>query len=247
MFLAMRLQMIQSGTETNTKARSKSPLGIQMPDDFPMQPYWEVREHCRHKMEITSPIVEKARAFSAAWKAIAYRFRGLADHDQSFTIAISQDGNGHSGRYVQERELFCFFVSGVAVVDSFAYGIYFLGSISRPDEFSTKRPWDITLPKTDELFQSIFPKLGITQGLRGLITDSSFQQWKEIRNVLVHRCTPGRIIHGSTRELVTDLHDIWQLQNILLNPETTGSRRKWLSETLKGLLSDAQEFVEKYI
>lgn len=222
-------------------------IGISMPADFPARDHEAIHEHCKPKMTPNPPLATHWSEYSAAWNAIAYRFRAVADHDEEFKAAITRQE--HSDRYRQERELFNFFVSGLSTIETFAYGLYFLASATRPIEFPINKPRSITLTATARQFANTFPTCAITSRLAAVEKDSAFEEWRDIRNILAHRCSPGRILHLSVGGPPTNpnANDIWRLNNISLNSDTTGLRRQWLSQTLGGLLADARVFVEQEI
>ncbi|MHC4880771.1 MAG: hypothetical protein ACYTGL_30320 [Planctomycetota bacterium] len=215
--------------------------GASMPSDFPSTPYKAVQDLCTAKREAHPDPKTTWTEYSAAWKAVAYRFRAVADHDEVFIEAVS---NGDPSRYLQERELFSFFVAGLSALEAFAYGLYQLASIVRPNEFPVTNLRSITLDSTLQRFSATFPAQPVTTKLSGLISDNTFVEWKNCRNVLAHRSHPGRVITASVgNQPPTD--DVWKLENVTINSATTSNRRQWLSQTLTGLLDAAKEFVEQ--
>ena len=70
-----------------------------------------------------------------------------------------------------------------------------------------------------------------------MINMRDFQSWKEMRNILSHRSTLGRRIYmgGGPNEVV------WG-EKILVDEDTTVSRRRWLVKMLHGLLDAADVF-----
>src|SRR6476661_8824523 len=100
-----------------------STVGLAMPDDFPFGPYEAVNAR------VSSHQVVQAAAyteFAGAWRAIPYRFYAVADHGDAFTQSIAHHGATVPApqRYLQERELFNFFVNGLAAIESFCYGLF---------------------------------------------------------------------------------------------------------------------------
>src|SRR5690348_3104959 len=103
-------------------ARIIGTAGIAMPDDFPSAQYVAVHErfHASRVPDRQIPtlglgaVEERRRWFGGAWTAVAWRFRACADHDEAFTRSVARHGNvpAMEERYLQERELFNFFMNG---------------------------------------------------------------------------------------------------------------------------------------
>ncbi|MDP1992582.1 MAG: hypothetical protein Q8K00_16360 [Syntrophales bacterium] len=220
-----------------------STVGIAMPPDFPRVSYEAIHEHCKAKMTSNPPLASKRKEYSAAWHAVAYRYLALSEHDKAFAEAIAR--NSHFDRYIQERELFNFFIAGLSTLETLSYGLYFLASIACANDFPVNNPRSITLSSTTEHFLKTFPKKSITSRLDALRNDPNFREWCNVRNILAHRCAPGRIIYPFIGGPPTDPDDIWQLDSIPLNEDTTRLRRKWLSQMLTQLLDDARIFVKE--
>jgi hypothetical protein len=229
--------MISGYTEKNNGINERG--GICMPKDFPQKLYEEIHSHCQPRMTPEPPNGERWNEYMAAWNAVAYRFRAVADHDEAFVLALFPDT--HENRYKQEKELFGFFVSGLSVLESFSYGLYFLASLVASQHFPIQKRQEITLKVTGQCFDRAFPKKPITLCLHSLLNEVTYLEWKRIRNTLAHRCAPGRNIPfgGSSSQ-----DDIWKLENIPLNRNITATRRRWLAVVLSNLLDEACFFVK---
>jgi len=217
--------------------------GLEMPEDFPSVPYNAIHQRCMPVL--SDPMYAGQRdEFSSSWNAVAYRFRSLAHHDQLFTEAIANQAT-HETRYVQEREIFCFFVAGLSTLESFSYGVYHIASIAQPNAFSLSDPRAITFQKVRDSFGKAFEFESITKRLSALSNDLRFKEWREVRNTLAHRGAPGRSIELSIGDSGPPRNDVWRLKNIELNEKTTEPYRKWLADWLVDLMDDALVFVEK--
>jgi len=233
------------GHRPRSQSTDLSTVGITLPVDFPRLPYEAIHEYCQPKMKPNPPLPMNWEQYAAAWNAIAYRFLAVTDHDQAFASAITKHSN--FDRYLQERELFNFFVAGLSTIETFLYGIYFLASIASPSDFPVSDPRSITLKTTSQKFTNTFPNEAITSRLEALTKNSDFVEWCDVRNILAHRCAPGRIIHRVLSPATNPPNDIWKLYNIPLSSDTTGLKRKWLSQTLTELLDDALIFVQQQV
>lgn len=219
--------------------RSLSILDL-MPGDFAAAPYEAIHRRMDTKKD-THP--DSWAQYAGAWNAIVYRFRSCADHDRAFTKSVKRSGSAppQPGRYIQERELFDFFMNGLAAIESFCYGLFVIASIVDAQNFPIRTPADmrsINPENTARQFATAFPAELITTALQQMLNEQNFKDWKEIRNILVHRAAPGRTILLSTRRT---LNDLW-LKGIPINRNTTASRRQWLAGTLNSLLVAAEVF-----
>lgn len=218
-----------------------------MPDDFPVTPYENITESIHLAREADkhpeSWHPEAWREFASAWNAVAFRFCSCAEHDVAFTEAMKRPEKFSKSHeiYIQERELFGFFVSGLSVIDSTCYALFAVGSMLDVQTFPIATSDDkkkITSEMTADKFGSAFKSERISSVLRQLIDSKDYQEWKTIRNIISHRSAPPRTIfiggehHGEV---------VWGL-NIQLDEHTTNSRRKWLADTLCELLKAAETF-----
>ena len=217
-------------------------VGIIMPSDFPQVPYDAIHRYCLPTVTNEPPDGEKWCEYQGAWNAIAYRFRALSDHDVAYVDAIA--GQNPEDRYQQERELFGFFVSGLATLEACCYGLYFLGSLVKPLTFPVENRRGITPSKTKDCYSEAFPNDPLTSVLEVLIRDDDYKDWRAFRNVLLHRSAPGRIISVGGE---SPRHDTWKLKETFLTRELTSTRRHWLASVLQDLLSKALPFVESHI
>lgn len=129
--------------------------------------------------------------FAGGWNAVAHRLRAAIEHDEAFrsTLLSSND------RYSQEKELFGFFGSGLACLESYCYANFAIGAIITPGSFPMTIQKDlkrINPESTADIFTKHFAGSQLSTALQNLIGDSTFQEWNGIRNVLFHRLTPGR-------------------------------------------------------
>jgi len=228
--------------------RHVSTVGIVMPADFPVAPYHAI--HAR----ITTTIPTNHIAwphYAGGWNALAYRFRACADHATAFTQSMKRAGKvpPPNERYVQERELFGFFVTGVAAIDSLCYSLFAIGAMLNLKEFTLSEPRQlkaITPRKTTEQFAHVFPTEVITTTLADLLHDAQYAEWWTIRNILAHRAAPSRHVTQSLPPQPFDEHVLWIEGTIPLDPATTSTRRAWLATTVHQLLTATDAFTTNH-
>lgn len=177
--------------------------------------------------------------FIGAWNAIAYRFQGMVDYDESFTSSIQKlgPGPGQPDRYRQERDLYGFFVSGASLFDAFAFGLYAAGLLVAPSALPNANERQIEWPFTSRNFRKVFPTDSVSHVLTRTETHPAYLDLRKIRNVLAHRIAPPRHHRMSSGANLGRL-------DIPLNETTTSERRTQFSSLLHDLLDAAQEFVE---
>jgi hypothetical protein len=107
------------------------------PGDFPKEHYDAVarRIHANHARVTGSPRGDEAMVhYGGAWNAVWYRFVSCARSDETFTNSF-RTGSSPPERFIQEDALFGFFVNGLSVIESFFYGLYWIGSMVDTNSF----------------------------------------------------------------------------------------------------------------
>jgi hypothetical protein len=223
-----------------------STVGLIMPNDFPVVYYEAVSKALIPHKEVEAH-KETWAQFAAAWNGLAYRYLSCWEHNSGFTKAIRKSGKSPlpPQRYIQERELFNFFTSGLAALECFSFGVYAIGAILKPEFFPMKSEDDmrkIKLKLTANMYEKSFPQQGITSALKNTAKSSQLGEWRDIRNILIHRSAPGRKFHigGESHGLA-----IWNAK-IEINEKTTSVKYEWLTSTLVKLVSAADEFTSKH-
>lgn len=91
-------------------------------------------------------------------------------------------------------------------------------------------------------FASVFPGEPVTEELSALVTDHSFREWKDYRNMLAHHGAPGRTLSVTIAEPSGTEHRTSAWGNARLDDCFTAARRRWLGGTLSSLLAATAEF-----
>jgi hypothetical protein len=224
---------------------SLSTMHLQMPDDFDYASYEAVHSRIGPLHESHQP---QWIEYVDAWIGVAYRFYACAEHDEAFTQSIQTHGDApqQPERYYQERDLFGFFVNGLSAIETTCYGLFAIASMLNDVYFPIKKAKNkkaINPESTARRFRTTFPKETISRTLSKIVGSQEYEDWKEVRNILAHRGSPGRHISGSVGSTYGDAHGdaLWQI-GIPLNASTTPSRRAWLAGTIQTLLQDADSF-----
>lgn len=225
-------------------------LDFAMPPDFDLALYDETFARVT-KANPPSATPSAVNEFMAGWMGIGYRFLACADHDQAFTSARQATSQPmRLEKYKEERELFGFFISGQAVLESYLYSMYAVGSIVNPTAFPMtlgghKRaigPNDLTLVR----FACAFPNDSIGHQLRTLVDSTEFKEWSTVRNMQAHRLLPPRH-HLAGNNPAMRYPTYWGDidLNIELNTTTTSDRRKWLAARVQELLVAADDLTKR--
>jgi hypothetical protein len=216
--------------------------GLVMPDDFPAH-YYDVVTASVNKAARD----EQARKHHAAgWNGVAYRFLSCAGHDEAFTRAFEQHGEGPPPpeRHRQEHELFGFFVTGLATLESCCYALYAMAVIIHPRKLSFPNPRSVTVSSARQMLQREFAGSSLTAALDAVCTEAMYSEWRDVRNALAHRVSPGRqfyLVTGTEENRAAD----WL--GLPLTRDFTNTRRDWLRGHLAAVVGAAAEMAERHL
>lgn len=220
-----------------------STVHLKLPDDFEYDSYEAVHSRIGPLNESHQP---QWSEYVDAWSAIATRFYACAEYDDAFTRSIKVNAAPQQPeRSHQERDLFGFFVTGLSIIESTCYGLYAIASMLDAASFpiaGAKDKRTISPEHTSDRFRATFPNAGLSRALHATVNSQDYRDWKEIRNILAHRGTPGRTIHATVGSGVGRNDALWT-RGIALDASTTPARRLWLAGTLRTLLQEANLFV----
>ena len=230
-----------------------------MPDDFPTAAYEEMHRQVitrNSRVPIDSTVLSQ---FQSGWNAVAYRFKATGEHDQAFREALASAGGvgrpPMNNRYVQERELFGFFVTGLSVLEAVAYSVFALCSMVDAPAFPMLTPQDrrkVTPKETARQLGLTFPKERLSIIWQQLLHSPDFQEWRDIRNTLAHRSAPPRFFVQSASADSGDsagsgFAATWKEFGIAIDRETTAERRKWLGLKTTEILKAANELGQRHL
>lgn len=227
------------------------PAGFPLPTLFRDDVFEAIKKRVTAK--IPSPSFEWDN-IAGGHNGVRFQLRACADYSDEFTHSVATKGDAPPllDRYRQERQLFGFFVSGIAALDSFSFFLYFAAAQIRPAGFPTQKRGQIRairVKSTAAAFAREFPGETITTALDKLVSDPKFNEWDEFRNVLAHRAAPGRKIYASVGNPHPDPAADWKIDpaaNLKIDVNLTPVRLEWLVNTLTNLVVAADEFTQKY-
>lgn len=151
-------------------------------------------------------------------------------------------------QYIQERELFGFFVSGLASVESCYYSCYILAAILNSTYFPMNKPKTINPATTADKFVKFHQHEVLTIQLDHLRKTTEYQDWCDIRNVVTDRIIPSRQVSVQLwPPQPNPIHNVaWMDGKIPLDMNTTAIRRTWLATILSDLVVAIDTFTTKH-
>lgn len=220
-------------------------MDIWMPSDFPKDRYLRVEDHVSRFLSATSAgAVKGFSEYMGGWNALAFRFRAADVHGRAALVWLEryQGSLSNDERYEEECELFSFFANMVATVESCCFGIYHLGVIANKRHFSL--PADgVTVRATATAILGALPSSPMATALSKLTADPAWRKSNLIRNILVHRESPGRTIFLSTGGSAPLPPAKWTSHNYALDSSLVSPDRSWLGATIQELVEAAEALV----
>jgi hypothetical protein len=121
---------------------SSQPAGLPLPPPFRDDLFEAINQRLAARITSSSP---EWGNLAGGHNAVRYRLRACADYFAEFIECLHRVGDAPppEDRYRQERQLFGFFVSGIAALDSFSFFLYFAAAHIRPTGFPTQKRSDI--------------------------------------------------------------------------------------------------------
>ena len=160
--------------------------------------------HCTDKAPPQSVSKRNAQFFYAAKAASIARLIALDRVLPEFE-KLSNDARTLERMFEEDQLLYEFFSHSYSLIESFCFGAYFVGSQISPSHFDPDPNLRFINPrKTCNCFEQFDMNAGFTGALRAVL-DSKEHDAIDIRNLLSHRFSPGRIIRP-----MVDIHS-WDL------------------------------------
>lgn len=229
--------------------RALGPTRIRMPTDFPTAIYRSVYDHVSTRASADKYPEEWLQQYIGSALAVAYRFRACAKHSEAFVKSILDAGRtpDEHDRFTQDQELFNFFVTGFASLESLYYNLYAIAARLAPSDFPFATDSDyrhIDLLKAVNRFKRAFPG-NLTDKLVHIQSSSQREEWEYARNVLIHRvASGGRVIFlwADTPQQPDEIRI--GNRKLPLTVDAIRERRAWLAASLSDILTQTKLFVE---
>ena len=193
-------------------------------------------EQLASKLLEGQPDTFRQREIGAALNGVAYRFRAATENCAELLslITLHSDSPPFPFRYLQERELFEFFLNGQSCIECFAYCMYFVGQRRSPSDFpisTINEAHKITFRSTAKSWVDKWNSEPLSITMSTVEKSTAWTSWSKVRNHLAHRSSPGREFTPNTatvREINVPVSAIEMLQ-----------RQEWLTESIQALVRDA--------
>lgn len=224
------------------------PILDDLPQKFPKDKYKKIYIKV---LQYKDNFQLQCKQFRGGWRSLVYRYLACIKHSDDYIKIFKKDriSPSHFLRYEQERELFNFFTNGLSAIETLGYMFYMICSIDNSNDFKVTTKEDlkhIVLNDTVSKLKKFHSVENITKELGKLINSQEYKNWVEVRNVLMHRETPGRKIMLSSKRSKIEQSDLW-FEVIEINKETTACRLKWLELNLFNLIELTYDFTNKLI
>jgi hypothetical protein len=173
-----------------------------------------------------------------SWLAVAYRHRTCVLESAAFAASLDRLDD----HFLYERALFSFITAGLAALESAAFGVHALGYALDPKVFlmtTDEQVKAVGIGQTAARLTQAFPAEPITSDFAQFRIDQTFVLWRDVRNYISHRATPGRNIHVSVGPGSTSI--TWGGFGEM-DPNLTASRLAWLEAWLGRLMADTIGF-----
>jgi hypothetical protein len=141
--------------------------------------------------------------------------------------------------------LFGFFSSAFAAFEASFYGLFMIGAALDRGRFpmATARDQQAISPaRTNAAFTAAFPGDPILAAFTTLFGDAAYLELREVRNILTHRTAPGRRFYVGLGDDDAPAGE-WKTFNIVMDKDTTETRRATLAKLLTHLLTASEAFV----
>lgn len=206
-----------------------TPTGINVDKAFPSALYKDIYKVITKQKERNEIGWSE---YSIAWNALSYRYLSLIKYYKSYSVLIKKYGNSPKPeiRAKQEQVIFNFFVTGFSLLDVSAYSTYAICSLIKPSNFpysNNIRP-NITLPMVIDKLKAYFKEEKVSNYFKRLVESQEYKEWRDIRNILMHRGQPGRRYYlGGTKDKLVE----W-INGINLNEDTLTGKLTWVNIAL---------------
>ncbi len=228
-----------------------TPRGLKMPADFPLLPYHDFYWKLWGLRFGQKDFNQQPRSWALdGWQGVAYRFRSCAEHYESYVESLDWHGNTiiEPERYLQERDLFGFFVDGLAVIECLSFSLFAISMFAEPDNFVVQTARDLKNinPKSVSVkLVKVFPKAEVSDLLRSVVALPEFREWSDTRNVLAHRVAPARLLHESAWIMEDVAEEGFKDKTISISNSSVKRKRQWIGETISCLLDATARFTTR--
>jgi hypothetical protein len=144
-----------------------------------------------------------------------------------------------------EPELFGFFMNSTSVFETAAFGVFAANAMLKPDHFPLQTPKQrrvVSFHSTTRALGEQYPSERVTRAFRDIGKSAEFLRLSEMRNILVHRASPGfeTDVDGTNQRWITAGH---LEENIALTKDALDVAAEWVMAALSLLIQEARDFL----
>ncbi len=215
--------------------------------DFPKTTYMEVESQVSRYLStlgVDAATVPGFAGYAGGWNALIMRFRAADEYSMSaIEWLTTQPGSpANQVRFTQERDLFGFFAQAVSAVESCCFATYHIGRLARPTHFGLP-PESVTARASAVAFSSAFPSTPLDVALASLTASAEWKRMRDIRNMLIHRESPGRTVFLGSGPGYTPRPAEWTGLGTTLDAPLVELPRQWLAQETQELVDATHDFV----
>lgn len=223
-------------------------MEIAIAEDFPKTQYMEVVQRLSvylSRLGVDAGTVPGFAGYAGGWNALIIRFRAADEYCSAAATLLARNygSMNYEERYQQQRALFGFFANAMSAVESCCFAVYHICKMKEPELFAADDR-AVTVSSTAQAVQASFPGTGLDSELTRLVRDAAWIELGRIRNMLVHRVSPGTTIHMSTAGAPPPPPAEWTGLGIALEPSLVSKRRAWLTDEIIRLVETTLAWVE---
>lgn len=214
-----------------------------MPADFPKAAYQGVEAHISQHLEgVNAGTVPGFFGYAGGWNGLVIRFRAAAEYASLALPTLATPRSlSNEERYAQERDLLGFFANTVSAVESCCFAVYHLGVMTKSPFFG-KPAEEVNVKATAAALSTAFSGSALDTVLSGLKHDATWRRINNIRNILVHRESPGRTVFVGTGSYQSPPAQ-WTVHGVALDESLVRPNREWLGQTVIQLVRATDDFV----
>lgn len=219
-----------------------SPTSSPYPNGFPGTLYESVQQRMGPHQPQHADLY---RHYAGGWNALRNRAIGCERCLTEYTTLFVRHGVApvQPVHIAQDNALYGFFSYAQSAIESWFFAMHAVAAMDQPTAFPMATRDDlraVTPSAVLERFTSTYPDSSISSAMKGILTDRTYDEWKKLRNVLVHRAAPGRHHFWPPRTTPPDAD--WVGMDLVLNQHTLSSRYPWLMSTVGALVRASEDF-----
>jgi hypothetical protein len=185
------------------------------------------------------------RHLAGGWNGLQNRSIGCERCSKEYTALFTRFGVAPAQhvRVAQDNALYGFFAYALSAIESWLFAMHAAAAMDQAAAFPMATDGElkaVTPSIVSGRFRSTYAGSSISVVIEKLLSEPTYVEWRDLRNVLVHRAAPGRHFFQPPRATPRDAD--WIDMGIALDKETLSGRYPWLMSTVDALVQASEEF-----